>query len=155
MHQIAIPSDAPAADNLPSTLLMICLFSTLGISKASAPAIAIAGVGPGGLYVGGFVGCYLYYEWLHRRLHTHSAISAYGRWARRHHFWHHFHDPRVNHGVTSPVWDIVFRTHVPVAQPIRVPEKLAMPWLLNAETHEIRSELEGRWELRRKRRAAA
>jgi hypothetical protein len=39
-----------------------------------------------------------------------TRLGWYGRWARGHHFHHHFVDARVNYGVTSPVWDVVLRT---------------------------------------------
>ena len=108
-------------------------------------ALALILIGPAGLllgwsvglsYVAGLVGFYLVYEWLHRREHTHGPATAYGRWARRHHFWHHFGNPKVNHGVTSPLWDWVFGTyHAP--ELIRVPQKLCMVWLRDPATGEV------------------
>jgi sterol desaturase/sphingolipid hydroxylase (fatty acid hydroxylase superfamily) len=84
-----------------------------------------------GLIFGLTFSCSLrYYEWLHDALHDHAPRTAYGRWARRHHFFHHFKDPSLNHGVTSPVWDIVFRTHQPVRE-MMVPRKMAMKWLFD------------------------
>jgi len=94
------------------------------------PAILIAGTTNGIAYVVGLVTFYLMYEWLHRREHTHAAIGPYGRWARRHHFHHHFVDGRTNHGVTSPIWDFVFGTYERPSV-IRVPAKLCMAWLLD------------------------
>jgi sterol desaturase/sphingolipid hydroxylase (fatty acid hydroxylase superfamily) len=77
----------------------------------------------------GFTGGWLGYEWVHRRLHTHAAATAYGRWARRHHFQHHFNDASANHGVTSPVWDWLFGTLAPAAI-VRVPRRHAPVWLV-------------------------
>ena len=94
------------------------------------PAILVAGTTNGIAYVAGLVTFYLTYEWLHRREHTHAGIGPYGRWARRHHFLHHFVDGRTNHGVTSPIWDFVFRTYEKPSV-IRVPAKLCMAWLLD------------------------
>lgn len=91
--------------------------------------------GPGALgLAAGVVTGWLAYEWLHRRLHTHAPRNAYGRWARRHHFLHHFRDPRANHGVTTPVWDWVFRTYVPAGRVV-VPARQAhhLPWLLGPD----------------------
>lgn len=85
----------------------------------------------------GFVVGYTSYEVLHRRLHTHAPWNFYGRWARKHHFYHHFSGPHANHGVTSPLWDIVFRTLAPTLQPIRVPRKQAMKWLLDPSSGEL------------------
>ena len=74
----------------------------------AGPAVWIAGASAGMAYVLGFVGMYLGYEVMHRREHTHPGFGPYARWARRHHFHHHFTNPKVNHGVTTPIWDFVF-----------------------------------------------
>jgi sterol desaturase/sphingolipid hydroxylase (fatty acid hydroxylase superfamily) len=89
----------------------------------------------------GVVCAWLAYEWLHRRLHTHGPLNAYGRWARRHHFFHHFRDPHRNYGVSSPVWDVVFGTRVKVEQVV-VPARQAehLPWLLGPDG-EVRPEV--------------
>lgn len=84
----------------------------------------------------GFVVGYGSYELVHRRLHTHPPTNFYGRWARKHHFYHHFMRATSNHGVTSPVWDMVFGTHAKVEQ-VRVPRKRAMAWLLDPATGEV------------------
>lgn len=81
-------------------------------------------------FTAGFVGFYTFYEVLHRRIHTAAPRGAYGRMVRKHHLSHHFTDARLRHGVTSRFWDRVFRTHEPIAQ-VRVPRKLATPWMLN------------------------
>ncbi len=110
------------------------------------PAIAIAGAS-GAAYVAGLVGFYGTYEWLHRREHTHAGIGPYGRWARRHHFHHHFVDGRTNHGVTTPIWDLVFGTYEPPTI-IPVPAKLCMAWLRDPATGDIRAEHAGTYRLR-------
>ncbi|HEY6035567.1 MAG TPA: sterol desaturase family protein [Kofleriaceae bacterium] len=111
------------------------------------PALALAGPADGLAYVAGLVGFYGVYEWLHRREHTHAGIGPYGRWARRHHFHHHFVDVRVNHGVTSPIWDLVFGTYEKPGV-IRVPVKLRMAWLVDPATGDVRREHAARYELR-------
>jgi hypothetical protein len=78
----------------------------------------------------GIIAMYLLYEVLHRRAHTHPPRGRYGRWRRRNHFAHHFVDPRRAQGVTTPVWDFVFGTRLPVAR-VPVPRRLAMPWLVD------------------------
>ena len=116
-------------------------FTPWGRKYLQAFAVALAlfvGVGwTVGLSLGigwslGFVCAYLMYEWTHRRLHTHPPRNEYGRMLRRHHFSHHFSSAKFNHGVTSVVWDHVFSTY---RQPerIRVPKRLAMPWLLDEQ----------------------
>jgi len=94
-------------------------------------AVAAVGLPGGAVFTAGFVAMYLAYEVLHRFAHTRRPRSAYGRWRRRNHFAHHFLDPGRAHGVTSPVWDLAFRTRLP-AERIRVPRRLAMPWLVDA-----------------------
>jgi sterol desaturase/sphingolipid hydroxylase (fatty acid hydroxylase superfamily) len=115
---------------------------------AAGPAVAVA-------LTAGFTGMYLAYEVLHRRVHTHPPRGPYGRWRRRHHFAHHFTDPRRAHGVTSPLWDHVFGTTLPAAR-VRVPRRLAMAWLVDAEGR-VRPELADDYELvgRGARRPAA
>lgn len=93
----------------------------------------------------GFVGMYILYEVIHRRLHTHRGLTAYGRWARRHHLHHHYRRPNLNHGVTTPIWDFVFGT-LEVPDEIRVPRRNALDWMLD-ESGEIRSELVGEYVL--------
>lgn len=103
-------------------------------------ALAVWVAGPtGAAAVVGFASAYLGYELLHRRLHTHGPRGRLGRFLRRHHFAHHFNGPQTNHGVTSPVWDLVFGT---LRDPgvVRVPEKHAMTWLVDPESGDARPE---------------
>lgn len=116
------------------------------VAVTIGPAIAIAG-STGVVYVASLIGFYLMYELLHRREHTHAGIGPYGRWARRHHFHHHFVDGRKNHGVTSPLWDFVFGTYERPTV-IRVPAKLCMTWLRDPVTGNIRAEHAGTYQLR-------
>lgn len=122
----------------------------LALVGTALPAVALLGMGPGLAFAAGLAGFYTFYEILHRRAHTHEGFGAYGRWARRHHFWHHFGDPRVNHGVTSPLWDMAFRT---LRRPrvITVPVRLAMPWLVDPATGEVRTQFADHYRLRGRR----
>jgi sterol desaturase/sphingolipid hydroxylase (fatty acid hydroxylase superfamily) len=112
------------------------------------PATWLLGVPLGLAYLCGLMGFYGTYEVLHRREHTHPGRGAYGRWARRHHFAHHYSDARFNHGVTTPLWDLVFRTYKPVST-IRVPRKFVMPWLKDPATGEVKPEFAGTFEVAR------
>ena len=110
-------------------------------------------VGPAGLAVGaGYALGYSGYELLHRRIHTHAPSNGYLRWMRRHHLHHHV-SPQVNHGVTSPLWDVVFSTREE-ADPVKLHRKLAPAWLLD-ETGEIRAEFAGDYVARGVRRSDA
>jgi sterol desaturase/sphingolipid hydroxylase (fatty acid hydroxylase superfamily) len=100
------------------------------------PAVLVAGWAHGTLYVIGLMSFYTLYEVLHRREHTHAGFGWYGRFVRRHHFHHHFVDGRKNHGVTSPLWDLVFGTYQHPSE-IRVPRKLCMQWLIDPATGDV------------------
>jgi sterol desaturase/sphingolipid hydroxylase (fatty acid hydroxylase superfamily) len=108
----------------------------------AVPAVPILGVSLGLAYVAGLMGFYGVYEVLHRLEHVWAGLGPYGRWARRHHFTHHFVDARYNHGVTTPLWDLVFGTYKRV-DVITVPRKLAMRWLADPATGEVRVEHAG------------
>jgi sterol desaturase/sphingolipid hydroxylase (fatty acid hydroxylase superfamily) len=54
---------------------------------------------------------YLLYEHAHLSAHHRRPRTALGRAQRRHHLRHHFGDPRRNFGISSPLWDLVFRTY--------------------------------------------
>ena len=80
----------------------------------------------------GFAGMYFIYEITHRRFHVKEPLIRYGLRMRKHHFFHHFGNPSINHGVTTAFWDRVFRTY---QQPkiVRVPKKMTMTWLENED----------------------
>jgi sterol desaturase/sphingolipid hydroxylase (fatty acid hydroxylase superfamily) len=105
-------------------------------------------------YAIGFAGFYMTYERVHRRAHTHAGTGPYARFLRRHHFWHHFENPKANHGVTSPIWDYVFGTRESPKM-IHVPRKLAMEWLVNPATDEVFPDFGADYALRGKAPAAS
>lgn len=105
----------------------------LGAGAAAAllvgvPAVGLLGYVTGLAFTGGLLGFYAAYEVLHRLEHVTGGVGPYARWARRHHFTHHFVDARWNHGVTTPLWDHVFGTYK-APTTIRVPPRLCMQWL--------------------------
>ena len=76
-------------------------------------AIFIFGEMMGSGFALGFGLFFVAYEVLHKRAHTHAPCTLYGRWLRRHHFFHHFSAPTKNFGVTTPLWDLIFGTYEP------------------------------------------
>jgi len=58
----------------------------------------------------GFVLGYLAYEWIHWSAHHRTPRTRVGRWLRRHHLRHHFESPDARFGISSPLWDVMFRT---------------------------------------------
>jgi len=105
----------------------------------------------GATFTIGFLVGYIGYEVIHRRLHTHAPRGFYGRWARKHHFTHHFTRPNDNHGVTQPIWDLVFGTYVQPER-VRVPRKHAMDWLVD-ENGEVRERYRRDYELTGRKRS--
>ncbi len=53
---------------------------------------------------------YLAYDYTHFAIHHRSPRTRLGRYLRRRHMLHHFVTPDARWGVTSPLWDWVFRT---------------------------------------------
>jgi len=119
---------APAWKKGAAALLVLGSVGPLAVLAVGAPA--------GIAFTAGLTACYLAYEALHRLLHVWAGVGPYARWARRHHFFHHFHDPQTNHGVTTPLWDWVFGT-LRRADVVAVPPKLAMPWLVDPQTGDV------------------
>jgi sterol desaturase/sphingolipid hydroxylase (fatty acid hydroxylase superfamily) len=58
----------------------------------------------------GFIAGYLVYDYTHYWLHHFVPKSALGKRLREQHMRHHFQDHRFGFGVSSPIWDAVFRT---------------------------------------------
>jgi sterol desaturase/sphingolipid hydroxylase (fatty acid hydroxylase superfamily) len=59
---------------------------------------------------GGFIAGYLAYDYTHYYVHHFVPRSDLGRRLREQHMRHHFQDHRFGYGVSSPLWDVVFRT---------------------------------------------
>lgn len=58
----------------------------------------------------GFIAGYLVYDYTHYHVHHHRPKTNFGRRLREHHMRHHFQDHRFGYGVSSPLWDAIFRT---------------------------------------------
>jgi hypothetical protein len=102
--------------------------AAIAIPAATLVLTPLVGLRRAASFATGFSVAYGTYEVLHRRVHTHPPRGRYGRWIRRHHLAHHYKAPRANHGVTSPLWDLVLCTERPLER-IRVPSRSAPVWL--------------------------
>jgi 4-hydroxysphinganine ceramide fatty acyl 2-hydroxylase len=59
----------------------------------------------------------LHYEWVHYIAHIpYRPRTAFGRWMKKYHLWHHFKNEHYWFGVSSPAMDFVYRTYRPPAQ---------------------------------------
>lgn len=96
----------------------------------SIPVIAALGLTSGIAALAGFLAAYVAYELVHRRIHTHRPLGRYGRMIRRHHLHHHFGAPKMNHGVTSPLWDMALGTYQRPGR-VRVPARHALRWMVD------------------------
>ncbi|MBM4456895.1 MAG: fatty acid hydroxylase [Chloroflexi bacterium] len=58
----------------------------------------------------GFVVGYLLYDMTHYATHHFPMRSGYLKFLKRYHMRHHYRTPNARFGVSSPLWDYVFRT---------------------------------------------
>lgn len=53
---------------------------------------------------------FIYYEYVHWRIHFREPVNAYQRRLKAHHLAHHYCNARLYHGVGNHFWDRVFGT---------------------------------------------
>ena len=100
MDALAIRDASWRGRGRPLPLSTIILGITYGLTGSVMTSAGIA--------VGVWAG-FLYYEWVHYRVHT-SGSTLGLKHHRSRHFNHHFVDDTKSFGVTSPLWDFVFGT---------------------------------------------
>jgi sterol desaturase/sphingolipid hydroxylase (fatty acid hydroxylase superfamily) len=88
----------PPAVSIPLALLFFLGFTLIFGRPEAYPLFA------------GFIAGYLVYDYMHYYVHHHVPKSKLARRLREQHMRHHFQDHRFGFGVSSPVWDVVFRT---------------------------------------------
>jgi sterol desaturase/sphingolipid hydroxylase (fatty acid hydroxylase superfamily) len=84
-----------------SALIFGALYKLFGNAASAAGMMS-------GIWAG-----FLYYECVHYRVHLTSANRRLIARQRRAHFYHHFTDNSRCFGVTTPLWDYIFRTQLP------------------------------------------
>ncbi len=72
--------------------------------------VGLMGMRAGEPFFAGFVLGYLGYDGTHYAVHHFKLSSRVGKWVRRHHMLHHHNDHEGGFGVSTPIWDVVFRT---------------------------------------------
>jgi sterol desaturase/sphingolipid hydroxylase (fatty acid hydroxylase superfamily) len=70
------------------------------------------------VYAGTAAG-YVAYDWTHYYTHHFQPKSGIGRWLKRYHMLHHHDSPNHRYGITSPLWDVVFATYLPLDRMVR------------------------------------
>jgi dihydroceramide fatty acyl 2-hydroxylase len=88
----------PPSVSVPLAIVFFLLFTALLGPAWGLPAFA-------GLILG-----YLIYDMTHYHVHHHRAKNKLSLMVRRYHYRHHFQQSDRGYGVTSPLWDRVFRT---------------------------------------------
>jgi len=137
MHHRKVHYFAPAYKKIGAALsVAVLLFATLNLLLDWTNALA---------FVLGLMGMYGLYEYVHARYHRKGPVARIFIVLRKHHFYHHFHQPKLNHGVTTRLWDRVFGTFHRV-ETVKVPKKMTMDWLMNGD--EIAQAYTGHFQLR-------
>jgi sterol desaturase/sphingolipid hydroxylase (fatty acid hydroxylase superfamily) len=88
----------PPVVSIPLAILFYWLFRLTFGPVDTLPAFA------------GLVTGYLFYDMTHYAVHHVRPRTRIGRYLKKHHFRHHYMDPRKNFGVSSPLWDVVWGT---------------------------------------------
>lgn len=73
-------------------------------------------------FFAGFIAGYLCYDGTHYAVHHFKLSSRFGKYVKRHHMLHHHADHDGGFGVSSPLWDVVFRT-MPSIKKIEPPKR--------------------------------
>ena len=97
------PNDAlrlvmPPGASMPLAFLFFGLFAMIFGLPHALPLFA------------GFIVGYLAYDYTHYHVHHHTPRTKFGKQIREQHMRHHFQDHHYGFGVSSPLWDAVFRT---------------------------------------------
>lgn len=57
-----------------------------------------------------FIVGYLCYDYIHYATHHFKMTGKVGRYLKKFHLQHHFRHEKAKYGVSSPLWDYIFRT---------------------------------------------
>ena len=97
----------PPSVSIPLALIFYGLFWVTMGSGYAAP------------FYSGFVFGYLVYDMIHYATHHFSMKETRaGLWLKHYHSKHHYQDENYGFGVSSPLWDFVFRTRPPKAKEV-------------------------------------
>ena len=83
---------------------------TIPIAAALVALVWLSAGATGFPALAGFLHGYLTYDLLHYFIHRGRMPTRLGRYLRQYHMQHHYAAPDRHFGVSSPLWDVVFRT---------------------------------------------
>jgi 4-hydroxysphinganine ceramide fatty acyl 2-hydroxylase len=75
----------------------------------------------------GLIFGYLCYDMIHYATHHFSMKRGVWLWLKQYHMRHHYKDDHVGYGVSSPLWDFVFRTRTTHAAGSEQPQDEVAP----------------------------
>jgi sterol desaturase/sphingolipid hydroxylase (fatty acid hydroxylase superfamily) len=61
-------------------------------------------------FYAGMVLGYLFYDGSHYAIHHFKPSTRFGKYVKRHHMLHHHNDHGGGYGVSTPLWDVIFRS---------------------------------------------
>ena len=61
----------------------------------------------------GFLTGYLFYDMTHYAVHHFNIHNKFWLALKKHHMRHHFQNPELGYGVSSPMWDYIIGTDFP------------------------------------------
>ena len=93
----------PPAASIPMAIIFIAAFNLVIGLILGLPLW----VGP---IMSGFILGYITYDMIHYATHHLPMYGRIMKYLKRYHMLHHFKTPEQRYGVSSPVWDFVFRT---------------------------------------------
>ena len=86
---------------VPALLIMYLLWKFFGLFVAAEGLNA---------FMAWFIVGYLIYDYIHFATHHFKMSSKVGRYLKKWHIRHHFAHEKARYGVSSPLWDYIFRT---------------------------------------------
>ncbi|WP_127717229.1 sterol desaturase family protein [Halobacteriovorax sp. HLS] len=86
---------------VPAVLIMALLYYGFGLV---VPAQFLL------VFMSAFIIGYLCYDYIHYATHHFPMKGAISRYLKKFHLQHHFRHEKAKYGVSSPLWDIIFRT---------------------------------------------
>ncbi|WP_419168599.1 sterol desaturase family protein [Halobacteriovorax sp.] len=86
---------------VPAILIMALIW---GFFSLFIPAYYLSG------FMAFFTVGYLCYDYIHYATHHFKMTGRVGRYLKKFHLQHHFRHEKAKYGVSSPLWDYVFRT---------------------------------------------
>jgi len=70
----------------------------------------LGGISVAPFYIG-FIAGYLFYDISHYAIHHFNMHSKFWLAIKNHHMLHHYQNPELGFGVSSPLWDVILKTN--------------------------------------------